>query len=391
MEYVYRYRESYPDGIFWVNAADPLAQGLAHIGRRLRPNVRSEPSDLQLQVAFEELNRRQDGLLVFDNLEDPALLARPVGSEATPLTLACRILFTTRRRDLGRFHAVGVTVLPEESALQLLLCHDSRQAVRDNPQHPERREAVVICRLLGWLPLALELASAFLGGWPDISLADYRKRMQDEGCLPTLAEAESLAAVNFQPIHAAAVTATLNNQWDALKQGEEAPRLLFLVAGQFAEATAIPTAALGLFAGVSRVGRPGHPSPLKQALKRLHDLSLVEELQENHVRLHPLAREFAAALTPQAETSQFRHGCARRVAQAFENFTVVEKHVRSDGVDRLQRYLTTALEFAWETKDGVQKSSRRCSGCSNAKPIISGSGIPKDIQMGSPNRFSFGP
>src|SRR5262245_5144506 len=129
VEYVHRHRESYPDGIFWVNAAEPLAQGLAEIGGRLRPDVRGEPSERQLQVAFKELSRRPNALLVFDNLEDPAQLSRPVSSGGSPLNLACRILFTTRHRELGRFRPVEVSVLPEEPALQLLLRHDSRQAI----------------------------------------------------------------------------------------------------------------------------------------------------------------------------------------------------------------------------------------------------------------------
>src|SRR5262249_49669477 len=151
------------------------------------------------------------------------------------------ILFTTRHRELGRFHAVEVSVLPEEPALQLLLRHDSRWAVRDHPNHPERHEAKSIGRLLGWLPLALELASAFLAEWPEISLADYRKRLQRKGCVATLDhEAADLAPVNFQPIHAAAVAATLKTQWDALRPGDDVARLLLRVAGQFAEAAVIP-------------------------------------------------------------------------------------------------------------------------------------------------------
>ena len=136
-------------------------------------------------------------------------------------------------------------------------------------------------------------------------------------------EVENLAAVNFQPIHAAAVAATLKTQWDALKQADEAARLLFRVAGQFAEAAAIPTD-LGLFAGVSHVDDPVNPSPLRRALKRLHDVRLVEDLHEDRVRLHPLVREFAAALTPPGETQEFRHDCARRVVQTFEDFTTLE-------------------------------------------------------------------
>jgi WD40 repeat protein len=355
VEYVYRQQQSYPDGIFWVNAAEPLAVGLAHIGGRLRPEIRAEVPERQLEVAFEELNRRRDALLVFDNLEDPAQLARPVGFEGIPLNLACHILFTTRHCELGRFHTVEVTALPEEPALQLLLRHESRQAIRDDPSHPERNEAKAICRLLGWLPLALELAGAFLAGWPDITLADYHERLREEGRLPTLdSEVENLAGVNFQPIHDAAVAATLKTQWDALKQADDTAHLLLRVAGQFAEATAISTATLGLFAGVSHAGKPAHPSPLRRALKRLHDVRLVEQLLEHRVHLHPLVREFAAGLTPQAETPEFRHACARRVALTFDDFTTLEQSVRDEGVDVLQQRLTTALQFTSDADDGVR-------------------------------------
>ena len=98
VEYVYRYNESYPDGVFWVNAVDPLAQGLAQFGGRLHPELRGESPERQLQVACEELSRRREALLVFDNLEDPAQLARPVGSEGIPLNLAARFFSP---RDTG--------------------------------------------------------------------------------------------------------------------------------------------------------------------------------------------------------------------------------------------------------------------------------------------------
>ena len=357
VEYVYRHQADYPGGIFWVNAAEPLVQGLAQVGSRLRPDTIEQSPNHQLRAVFEELNRRPDTLIVLDNLDDPAQLDRPVGLGVAPSTLACCILFTTRLRNLSRFRLVEVSVLPDEPALQLLLRNDSRRAIRDDPNHPERPEARSICRLLGGLPLALELASAFLAEWPDIPLADYRKRLQEEGCLSTLDdEAANLAAVNFQPIHAAAVAATLKTQWDALKPEDDEPRLLFRVAGQFAEAAAISVATLGLFAGVSPAQRPGYPSPLMRALKRLHDVRLVEELLGDRVRLHPLVREFAAALTPPAETAEFRHACARRVARAFEDISAWEAFARSDGIEGLERCLTVGLQFALHTADSVDEN-----------------------------------
>ena len=357
VEYVYRRKDDYPGGIFWVNAAEPLAQGLARVGARLRPETIDQSPNHQLRAAFEELNRRPYGLIVFDNLDDPAQLDRPVGLEASPSTLACRILFTTRRPDLGRFQPVEVSVLPEEPALRLLLRDNSRWAVRDDPNHPERPGAALICRLLGWLPLALELAGAFLAEWPDIPLVNYRKRLETEGCLPTLdQEAADLDAVNFQPIHAAAVATTLKTQWDSLKPRDDASRLLLRVAGQFARAVTIPAAMLGLFTGVPGAGEPAVPSPLRRALKRLHDVRLVEEQLDHRVRLHPLVREFAAALTSQAETAEFRHACARHVARAFEDISAWEDLARSDGIDGLEQCLAVAREFAASAEDTVDET-----------------------------------
>ena len=186
-------------------------------------------------------------------------------------------------------------------------------------------------------------------------LADYRKRLQAEGCLPTLdTEVPHLSLVNFQPIHDAAVAATLKTQWGALKQVDEAARLLLRVAGQFAEAASISTNTLGLFAGVSHIHRPAHPSPLRRALKRLHDVRLVEELLEHRVRLHPLVREFAGALTPKDETLEFRHSCASRTAKAFDDLRTLEEILRSEGPDGLHYAIAAAAEFAALSHDGVR-------------------------------------
>src|SRR5262249_1839968 len=208
VEYVYRCKDDYPGGIFWVNAAEPLAQGLGQVGAKLRPETLDQSANHQLRAAFEELNRRPDALVVFDNLDDSAQLDRLVGLEGSPSALACRILFTTRHRELGRFHAVEVSVLPEQPALQLLLRHASRQGLADHATPPQRPDANSSCRLSGWPPLALQRAIAFLAECPELSPPDYRKRPQKKGCLATLDhEAANLAAVNSQPIHAAAAAA----------------------------------------------------------------------------------------------------------------------------------------------------------------------------------------
>jgi WD40 repeat protein len=343
VEYAYRYQNAYSAGVFWINAAESFDQGFARLGRTLQPESAERPHYQQVRAAFTYLRRHPDALLILDNVAEPAELNQPLGDEPAPAALPCRVLFTTRRRDLGRFRPLEVSVLPEQPAIQLLLSHPSRQPAWD-PVHPEHPLARKICAMLGWLPLALEIGGAFLGQWADFSLADFLARLQAEGCLPVLYdEAEHLSLANLSFIHAAAVEATLKTQWDALL--DDAVRLLLRVAGQFPEASAIPRATLGLLANIPDRHQAALPSPLARALKQLQDASLVEGLHDDRVRLHPLVREFAARQTPEEEAASFRRACANNLAAAYADSTVLEDHARRRSIDAVQEDLSEALSF----------------------------------------------
>src|SRR5271157_4897492 len=362
VEYSYRQHEAgtYPDGIFWINAAEPLDQGFARLARDLGMAKTDQALDQQVRSAFDALGRWKKALLVLDNLEDPGTLNRPIVSGRIPAGLSCRLLFTTRRRDLGGFTPVEVTVLPEESALQLLLRHPNRQPAID-PNDPDHEPAVAITRMLGRLPLALELAGAYLGKWSDldkpgfVSLAGYRERLRTKGRLATVdVGAKKLSDNELQRIHDDAVEATLRQQWDALDD-EDARRLL-LVAGQLPEAAVIPNERLGLLAGVAVRSDDGEgPSPLDEALRRLEDDCLVEERRRDQVRLHPLVREFAERLTPAETRDAFRLACAGRMAAAYEDYATLEEMARKHpGVTPLEDDLLAALGFCPSDERSVQ-------------------------------------
>ena len=355
VEYVYRYRDAYPGGVFWVNAAQPVGPALTGLGRRLDPSAADRSWEAQARAVAGYLRRHPDTLLVLDNLGDPAELTRPVTADLIPAQLSGRLLFTTRRRDLGRFRPVEVTVLPRDVALKLLLRAEERQPALD-PEHPEHGEARAISRLLGYLPLALEVAGAFLDEWPAVSLADFRLRLKEEGALATLdEEAGELPEASLPLIHGAAVGATLRAQWQTLDvEKDETARLLLVVAGRLPEAALIPAARLGLLAGVEVWGRPGRPSTMQRALRRLEHASLLEELREGQVRLHPLVHDFATGLPPPAREDMdevaFRAGCAGNLANAYEDVSALERHCAQRGVDALQEDLLTALDLLdWKT------------------------------------------
>jgi WD40 repeat protein len=346
VEYVYRRREDYAEGIFWIDAAGPLADGFARLAtdHRLRWAEAERPRDEQIRAAFAALDGRPHALLVLDNLPDPAALAAPVLPDCVPEDVRCRVLFTTRRHDLGRFPGVEVTILPEEPALRLLLRHPSRRAVLD-PSHPDHEHARAIARMLGRLPLALELAGAYLGKFsPDVSLADYREGLRSDGCLATLdADAAELTEADLRRVHDPAVAAMIREQWDAI--GDEPARLLLRVASLFPESSAVPIARLGLLAGLADEARPGRLSPLLRAVKHLDAACLAERLEGDQLRLHPLIREFAAGHSPPDQIEDFRRACAARAVAALEQFPTFEALDGRRGVDGLQEDLIAILEI----------------------------------------------
>jgi WD40 repeat protein len=346
VEYVHRHKTDYPDGIFWIDAAGPLAEGFARLAvePRLRWAEIDRPRDEQIRAAFVALNGRPHALLVLDNLPDPATIAVPLLPDCVPEDLRCRVLFTTRRHDLGRFAGVEVTILPVSAALRLLLRHPSRRAALD-PENSDHEHARAIARMLGRLPLALELAGAYLGKFSgDISLEGYREGLKADGALVTLdADAAELSEADLRRVHAPAVAATIREQWDALK--DEPARLLLRVASLFPESAGIPIARLGMLADLADKAPSGRLSPLRRAVRRLEGACLVERLEADRLRLHPLIHEFAAGQTPLEQLEDFRRQCAARAASALESYPTLEALDGRRGLDGLQEDLIAILEL----------------------------------------------
>jgi hypothetical protein len=239
---------------------------------------------------------------------------------------------------------VEVTILPVSAALRLLLRHRSRREALD-PDHSDHEHARAITRMLGRLPLALELAGAYLGKYSrDVSLKGYREGLRSDGALATLdADAAELTEADLRRVHDPAVAATIREQWEALK--DESARLLLRVASLFAESAAIPIARLGLLAELADKAPSGRLSPLRRAVKRLEDSCLVECLEADRLRLHPLIREFAAGQTPPEQVEDFRRQCALRAASALESFSTLEALDGRRGLDGLQEDLIAILEL----------------------------------------------
>ena len=336
VEYAYRYANAYPGGVYWVNAAEPLQTEFARLaleeGLSAGDAFESE-RQRRLALAFaKHLSERPRALAIFDNVEDPLALRNP-GPGFIPAQLGCRLLFTTRRQGLrADFESVEVRVLPPQAAFELLLSTDARRDLLTGGSAPERAEASMICRMLGHLPLAITLAAAYLDQNPEIALGEYRGRLTREGALATIDDSE-VDALALPTRHDAAVGATLRLQWRALEgtaRKNQDARLLMTAASLLGEAALVPRVRLGLFTGLREKPEAGHPARLGSALRALRDLSLVEELSEHEIRLHPLVREFAEQQIEAKDT--FAAECAARLGEALWDMGRLHEEVGARGI-----------------------------------------------------------
>jgi tetratricopeptide (TPR) repeat protein len=157
-EYARRYWRLYPQ-IFWLDARRGYENEFALLFDKLFPEHAGfdiKPAE-KARLALAELNGKPERLLVIDNVEDevsvrPWLPRNPTSN--------CRTLITSRFADWPEqagIRAVTLYVLEPEPARDFLLARTGRRA-----EGAELAACDDLARELGYLPLALEQAGAYI-------------------------------------------------------------------------------------------------------------------------------------------------------------------------------------------------------------------------------------
>ncbi|HYO63996.1 MAG TPA: tetratricopeptide repeat protein [Pyrinomonadaceae bacterium] len=163
----------FPDAQFYLDlkgarqpGQQPLtaAEALAHVVRAYHPTAKLPDDENELRALYLSVLHGQRALLVMDNAADRAQVEPLIPPPPCALIVTSRQHFTLpglRARDLD--------TLPPSDAEQLLLA-----IAPDIGQH-----AADLARLCGYLPLALRLAASALAERPDLTPADYLRRLAD--------------------------------------------------------------------------------------------------------------------------------------------------------------------------------------------------------------------
>lgn len=295
VEFAHQYRDRFPGGMFWLTMTDD-ASARTQVADYAGPRALNLPGWQAMSfedriAAVRAAWQQQDvRLLIFDNLEDPALL------RWRPTSGGCRVLMTSRRQNWYRHSGVEVLsldVLARADSLRLLLTprYDGQAA------HSEERAAAdAICEELGDLPLALALAGAYLEATPSMSLDAYLERLRaasvDHPSLNVLLD-EGLPTG-----HAPSILATFDLSYDRLDASQPTDALArrLLHGAAWCAPVAIPRRLLLRAAGLDPDDMDAQVEG-DAALHRLAAVGLIEPLPDKALRLHRLLAAYARSRT----------------------------------------------------------------------------------------------
>jgi tetratricopeptide (TPR) repeat protein len=149
--------------VAWIDAEGGAVPGLAQLAQRLGGSHGADFTSEELAEQVRPVLERRDGvarLVVFDNAESPFGLARFLPAIGT-----AQVIVTSSRQDF--------TMMPEVFAilLDMYTPEQGRRFLAEATGLPNQADATELGEVLGWLPLALAQAAAYIRG----NALDYRQ------------------------------------------------------------------------------------------------------------------------------------------------------------------------------------------------------------------------
>ena len=172
-------KQTYRGGICWLNVADSdpglsiLSFAQIHLGLTL-----PEEGELVERVRYVWQgwlkNEQDQTLIIFDDVRDYQQVKDYLPPQADQ---RFKVIITTRLKELSaKIQTLHVDILQPEAALDLL-----RSYVTDGRIDDQLEQANLLCRDLGYLPLALELVARLLRRRTNWTIAKIREKLTKNG------------------------------------------------------------------------------------------------------------------------------------------------------------------------------------------------------------------
>jgi tetratricopeptide (TPR) repeat protein len=299
-----RVKDRFPDSQIYLDlqgaGANPLtpATAMEHVIRAYHPTAKLPESLSELSALYRSTLHGQRALMLMDNARDR--------EQVEPLIppAGCALLVTSRRHfTLPGMFDQNLDALPRADAIKLLLNIAERIGER----------ADEIARLCGDLPLALRIAASALKVNPNLTLADYARRLADE---------------KQRLSHLKEVDVALNVSYEMLNEEQ---RRLWRALSVFPQTFDNEAAA-----AVLEMERDA----AQDAICELMKWSLVEfNAEVRRYRLHDLARLFAKARLSEAGVEE-PYAAQRRFALHYQTVIASCNSLYMEGNESMLRGLT---------------------------------------------------
>lgn len=310
VEYCHQFKTDYPGGVFWITGTTDIlgeyATLVEKLGSRLAENMKVEDKCVHVKECFQQRDKTTATLLVLDNLDEkkPYDEIHPY----LPTTGFCRILITTRRKDMG--DGLSLDILPDVKALELLLKESTRENTDGNT-------AQNICFLLGNLPLAIEVAGKYLKKMTVVSFEEFYQKLTDSGlshrCLD---DGKILPNVD----HIASVKATLSVHQELLKNSQIVKMLSAMTCF---EPDSINPELLSLVCGMNW---NKNKEEIWDLIINLRNYSLIEILPlNNRISIHRLMQEAVREKISDDQTEEIQIEYINQLSQWYGNNNQVDK------------------------------------------------------------------
>jgi tetratricopeptide (TPR) repeat protein len=319
IEYVHRFGKHYRF-VLWVAAEQQATLGAAYLSIARELGLVEGRDDLETGVRALKawLSREERWLLVFDNADDPALLR-----DALPVVRAGgKVLLTSRAKT---FAEVGIR---EPFRVETMDPEDARAFLLKRTKREESEPAAELARELGYLPLALEQAAAYVDT-VGVSLREYLASFQRRG-LKLLEKGKPGAE------YPASVATTWNLSFTNVQKASPASAEL-LTAAAFLAPDLVPIEIFtlgcseldGLLAEALK-GVAAEPLVFWELLEPLERYSLVERLPDDAFQLHRLTQEVVKDSLGEAGRRMWAERVIRALNTAypdleFENWKLCER------------------------------------------------------------------